>query len=149
GPDIELPSRGTRSGDPTLFELHEPEPASSDVFAGLQRMSESPEAYAERQRRLEASFVSFKEELTRQRASIVLDNLQMEEFDAIVAADPARAASWHALLIHLAGNRLAPVHNIGLLLAHAFAATDPEKAAKLFTAFRHSKPLVRLTFGKA
>ena len=149
GPDIELPNRGARSRDLTLFELHEPEPASSDVFAGLQRMSESLEAYAERRRRLEASFISFKEELTRQRASIVLDNLQIEEFDVIVAADPTRAASWYTLLTQLASNRLAPVHNIGLLLAHALAANDPEKAVELFATFRRSKPFVRLTFGKA
>ena len=44
---------------------------------------------------------------------------------------------------------LMAVHNLGLLLAHALAAWDPDRAARLFTVLASSHPLVRITYGRA
>lgn len=148
-PHIELPSRKTNRDDPATFSLRDPPPDPSDVFSGLQRASESPEEFAGRQRRLEESFVAFQRELTQQNASVVLDELRIEEFDVIAASDPERADNWYTLLTDLPRSRHSPVHEIGMLLSHALAPRTPDKALDLFRLYQSGKPLVRRTFGMA
>src|SRR5690606_3989417 len=122
---------------------------SQDLGEALKRMSESREAYAERNKRLRAAFEAFRTELTQARATIILERLRSEEFDRLADAAPALAERWYELLVNSPPHRRAALHNIAMLLAHAFAGAQPDKAVRLFEAFRGSKPFMRLPSGHA
>lgn len=148
-PDIEVPQRGGEGMEPTRYRVSEKLSASSDPVEALRRFSESNEAFEERQKQLVAAVKTFKAELTKAKASIILDRLQIPEFDAIAAADRNLAESWCDLLTGLPKARYAAIHNLGLLLAHALADWNPDKAARLFMTLGQSRPFVRITYGRA
>jgi len=148
-PDIELPQRDGDSAEPPRYVASEKPSASADPTDAFQRLSESNEASEERQKRAHAACDAFKAELTKANARIVIDRLQIREFDAIAAADPNLAESWCDLFIALPKARRASIHNLGLLLAHALADRNPDKAVRLFTDLIDSKPFVRFTYGRA
>ena len=148
--DIELPQRDGDSSEPPRYIASEKPSASTDpIDYFFQRLSESNEAFEERQKRAHAACDAFKAELTKANARIVIDRLQIQEFDAIAAADPSLAESWCDLFIDLPKAHRASIHNLGLLLAHALADWNPDKAARLFTDLSESKPFVRFTYGRA
>lgn len=148
-PDLE--SREISGDDTELprYAASQKEADSRDLVDVLKRMSESREGYAERNRRLHDAFDAFQSELTQARATIILERLRSEEFDRLVDAAPALAERWFDQLVSLSPNRRAALHNIAMLLAHAFAGAQPKKAIRLFEAFRTSKPFVRLSYGHA
>lgn len=148
-PDIELPQRDGDSTKPPRYVASEKPSASADPIDALQRLSEENEAFEERQKRARAACGAFKAELTKANARIIIDRLQIPEFDAIAAANRNLAESWCDLFIALPKARRASIHNLGLLLAHALADWNPDKAVRLFTDLNESKPFVRFTYGRA
>ena len=154
-PDIKIRVRCDDSFGPTLYDVEE-RPSNSRYpidFEAFKRSSESDEEYIarqrERQRRIHEAFKVFKAELTQAKAHIILDELDIEGFDAIAAADQSLAESWYEMFMDLPKTSLMAMHNIGLLLAHALAAWDPDRAADLFAVLARSHPLVRITYGRA
>ncbi|WP_156527609.1 hypothetical protein [Bradyrhizobium stylosanthis] len=148
-PDIELRHRDGDGIEPARYLASEKCSPSHDPVEALRLMSETNEAFEERQKRLSEAFEAFKAELTRTKAQIILDGLRMKEFDAIAESDREFAESWFDFLAGLPKARRRAVHNIGLLLAHALANWNPEKAACLFSTLRDGESLVRITFGRA
>lgn len=152
-PDIEMPIQRDDSIEPTLYVVEERSPSSKYSFdvETLMRSSESYEECLERQRerqqRRNEALRVFREQLTQAGAQIILDKLDIEGFDAIAASDQSLAESWYETLMDLPKTSLTAVHNLGLLLAHALAAWDPDRAARLFTVLASSHPLVRITYG--
>lgn len=149
-PDIELPQRDGDSSEPPRYVASEkPSDSTDPIDDFFQQLSESNEAFEERQKRAHAACDAFKAELTKANARIVIDRLQIPEFDAIAATDPNLAESWCDLFISLPRARRASIHNLSLLLAHALANWNPDKAVRLFTELSGSKPFVRFTYGRA
>jgi hypothetical protein len=109
--------------------------------------TETEDAFEKRQQRIKTSFERFKADLSREKASIVLDNFSMAEFDAIAASDKSSAGAWYELLLGVPEDRRSWICNIGMLLAHAFSSWDPDKAATLFSAYGKIRPAVRFIFG--
>lgn len=146
---LNIEIRDTGGAEPAHYLADEKIAPSANPVDALRRLSESNEAFEERQRRIEAAFDAFKAELTKAKASIILDRLRFREFDVIVAADPKIAEGWYDLFIDLPTPRRAAIHNLGLLLAHALAESSADKAVRLFEALNEGEPLVRGTFGRA
>jgi|LQYC01.1.fsa_nt_gi hypothetical protein len=148
-PDIEIQANSLTSNEPSMFRVSERSSASKDIKEAMKRMSESNEAFEQRQKRSYDAFLEFRANLTQAKASIILDHLSLKEFATVVASDEELADHWYGLFMGIAETKLPFVHNIILLLAHAFAKKAPDKAEKLFLLVKDSKPLVRFTFGKA
>ena len=154
-PDIEIRVQCDDSFGPTLYDVEE-RPSNSRYpidFEAFKRSSESDEEFIERQRerqrRRNEALRVFREQLTQAGAQIILDKLDIEGFDAIAASDQSLAESWYEMFMHLPKTSLMATHNLGLLLAHALAAWDPDRAARLFTVLASSHPLVRITYRSA
>lgn len=145
-PDIKLSQND--GAEPIRYRVSEKSSVSSDPSEALRLLSEDNEAFEERQKRIQAAFDAFDTALTKAQASIIIDGLQIQEFDVIVAADRKRAESWFDLFMSLPKTRLAAIHNIALLLAHALADEDSDRASRLFIALDDSEPLVRITYGR-
>jgi hypothetical protein len=148
-PDIELQVRADGAFEPNRFDIAERAGKPKSFKDTLDRLSESNEVYQARQQKNYDAFGEFRITLTHAKAQIILDRLGLEDFEAIVSADPALASQWHALFLELAEARLPAIHNLILLLAHAMAGQDPAKARALFARVRLSQPLVRFTYGAA
>jgi hypothetical protein len=149
-PDIELPQQDGDSAELPRYTATEKPSASADpVDDALRRLSESNEAFQERQKRARELFTAFRAQLTKANAWVVIDRLQIREFDAIAAANRDLAESWYDLFTTLPTARRTFIHNLGLLLAHALAEWNPDKAFRLFTFLSNSKPFVRFTYGLA
>ena len=148
-PDIEIVVPREDRNEPTMYRASEKLSDSDDPLKAWQRFSESEEALQERHTRLIKAFKVFKGKLTQAKAQIILDSLRIDEFDAIAAADWKLAERWYEMFIDLPGTKLVAVHSLGYLLAHALSASNPAKAASLFTLLGGSQPLVRITYGDA
>jgi hypothetical protein len=147
--DIELREEARDSMEPTRYRASEKEAPSRDPMEALRRLSESNEAFEQRQKRIHAAFDAFKEELTQAKAQIILDRLRIQEFDAIAAADKELAESWFELFTGPPQGRRVVIHNLGLLLAHALSHWNPEKSVRLFRILGGNESVVRITFGRA
>ena len=148
-PDIEIPVPREDDPKPALYSARERPSDSDDPVKSFNRFSESNEAFEERQRRVHAAFEAFRAELTHEKAEIILDRFQIDEFDAIAASDRALAENWHDLFVKLPKTKLMVVHHLGHFLAHALSAWSPDKAARLFTVLGDNRPLIRVAFGRA
>ncbi len=148
-PDIELQVHPSDPYEPSRFSVSERPSEAKDINDAMRRLSESNEAFEQRQRRNYDAFLEFKANLTQAKARIILDHLSLEGFAAVVATAEELADRWHKLFMSIAETKLPAVHNLVLLLAHALGRKAPNKAEELFRRVKNSKPLVRFTFGRA
>lgn len=148
-PDIELQVHPSAPYEPSRFSVSERSSEVQDIEEAMKRLSESHEAFEQRQRRNYDAFLEFKANLTQAKARIILDHISLEEFATVVATVEELADRWHGLFMSIAEAKLPAVHNLVLLLVHALGRKAPGKAKELFCRVRDSKPLVRFTFGGA
>ena len=148
-PDIEIQVHPSTPYEPSMFSVSERSSEAKDINEAMRRLSESNEAFERRQRRNYDAFLQFKANLTQAKARIILDNISLQEFATLVAAAEEFADRWYGLFMSIAEAKLPAVHNLVLLLAHAFVRKVPDKAEKLFRRVKDGKPLVRFTFGRA
>jgi len=148
-PDIEIQAHPSDQYEPIMFSVSERSWETKDIKEKMKRLSESSEAFEQRQRRNYDAFLKFKAHLTQAKASIVLDHLSIEEFVTVIATAEEFADRWYGLFISIAEAKLPAVHNLILLLAHALGRKSPSKAEELFRRVKESKPLVRFTIGRA
>ena len=148
-PDIEIQVYPSDLYEPSMFSVSERPSGTKDIKEAMKRLSESSEAFEQRQRRNYDAFLGFKANLTQAKASIVLDYLSLEEFATVIATAEEFADRWHGLFMSIAEAKLPAIHNLVLLLAHALGRKAPSKAEELFRRVKESKPLVRFTFGRA
>lgn len=148
-PDIELAVENDAAQEPNLFNVSE-RPSYSETPADvLKRLTQSSEEYDRRQEQAHESFLEFESTLTRAKAHIILDDLSLREFEAIVTSDETFAGQWCELFMNVADSKLAALHNLILLLAQAMARIDVAKAQSLFRRVQNAEPIVRITFGRA
>ena len=148
-PDIEIQVHPSALYEPSMFSVSERSSEAKDTNEAMRRLSESNEAFEQRQRCSHDAFLEFKANLTQAKARIILDHLSLEEFATVVAAAEELADRWHGLFMSIAEAKLPVVHNLVLLLAHALGRKVPGNAEELFRRVKESKPLVRFTFGRA
>ena len=148
-PDIELQVHPSAPYEPSMFSVSERPLEAKDINEAMRRLSESAEAFEQRQRRNYDAFLEFKVNLTQAKARIILDHLSLEEFATVVATAEELADRWHRLFMNIAEAKVPYVYNLVLLLAHALGGKVPGKAEELFRRVKDSKPLVRFTFGRA
>ena len=141
-PDIEM-HVGFDDG-PEEFISFPDEPA--DLAEQLMRLTESAEAFEERQKRRHDAYLAFRDELTSQQCDMILDHFYFHEFRTIFEANEDLADRWYEMLISVPESRLPAVHNLVLHLAYALGNSNPGKAAKLFHKVRNSNPLVRIIY---
>ncbi len=148
-PDIELQVHPSAPFEPSMFIVNERHSETNDIEGAIKRLSESNEAFEQRQRCNYDSFLEFKANLTQAKARIIIDHLSLEEFTTVVATAEELADRWYGLFMSIEEAKLPAVHNLVLLLAHALGRKAPSKAEELFRRVKDSKPLVRVTFGRA
>ena len=148
-PDIEIAVQNDRDAEPVLYSVSEKPSHSDDPFEALKRFTESEAVFGGRQKRVRKAFDAFKAELTQTKVRIILDRLGIDEFDAIAASHKKLVEDWYEMFVKLPKDRLAIVHNLGLLLAHALSAVSPEKAVRLFSVLSNVRPFVRIRYGYA
>jgi len=148
-PDIEIQVYPSAPYEPSSFSVNERPSEAKDIKEAMRRLSESNEAFEQRQRRSYDAFLEFKANLTQAKARIILDHLCLEEFATLVAAAEEFADRWHGLFMSIAEAKLPAIHNLVLLLAYAFGKKSPGKAEELFRRVKESKPLVRFVFDRA
>ena len=147
-PDIEQNTSDERELNPPFYNL--PDITVTDSYDPNQifeRLTETPDAFKERQKRKYDAFRAFVQDLTRFKAQIILDNIGFEGFSAIVESNSELAASWYKLFIKLPKNQLHLVHNLGLILASVIGTINPENAKELFQLLSQSQPIIHFTFG--
>lgn len=148
-PDIEIQVHPSDLYKPSMFSVSERPSGTKDLKKAMKRLSESSEAFEQRQRRNYDAFLEFKTNLTQAKARIVLDHLSLEEFATVIATAEEFADRWYGLFMSIAEAKLPAIHNLVLLLAHTLGRKSPSKAEELFRRVKESKPLVRFTFGRA
>lgn len=148
-PDIEIQIHPSALYEPSMFSVSERSSETKDTNETMRRLSESTETFEQRQRRSYDAFLEFKANLTQAKARIILDDLRLEEFATVVAAAEEYANRWHRLFLSIPEAKLPALHNLVLLLAHAFGRKSPDKAEELFHRVKDSKPLVRFALGRA
>ena len=148
-PDIELQVHPSAPYEPSMFSVSERPSEAKDINETMRRLSESAEAFEQRQRRNYDAFLEFKANLTQAKARIILDHLSLEEFATVVETADEFADRWHRLFMSISEAKLPAVHNLALLLAYALGRKAPAKAEELFRRIKDSEPLVRFTFGRA
>jgi len=148
-PDIEIQVNPSAPYEPSMFSVTERPSEAKDINEAMRRLSESAEAFEQRQKRNYDAFLEFKANLTQAKARIILDYLSLEEFATVVATAEEFADRWHRLFMSISEAKLPAVHNLALLLAYALGREAPGKAEDLFRRIKDSEPLVRFTFGRA
>lgn len=146
-PDIELQVDSSSPSEPNQFTVNE---RVSEVGTLAQRMHRglNDEEFGQSQSRAHDAFYRFETNLTQAGARIILDNLTLDGFAAVVEAAPDLADQWYELFMSIADNRLSAVHNLILWLAHALAKKKPERTRMLFTRVMGSDSFVRFTYGR-
>jgi len=147
-PDIELQVDSSSPCEPNQFTVNERVSEDENLAQGMYR-GLNDEEFGQSQSRAHDAFLKFEANLTQAGARIILDNLSLEGFVAVVAAAPDLAEQWYELFMNIDDNKLPAVHNLVLWLAHALAETDPERAKRLFARVKGRTPFVQLTYGRA
>ena len=148
-PDIELGTDPSNTHEPSLFAVNERLSEVEDLAQRMRRLSEDDKAFEQRQMLTRGAFRKFEANLTQAGARIILDDLGLEGFAAVVSAAPDLADRWYELFMGIPANKLPAVHNLVLWLAHALGETNPERAKSLFARVKRSDPFVRFPCGRA
>ena len=83
-PDIILQVSQSASCEPSRFSVRERPFEPKDMMEAMAQLSESNEAFEQRQRRSHDAFLEFTTALTLAKARIILAYLSIEEFTAVV-----------------------------------------------------------------
>jgi len=148
-PDIKLQGDPSSPCGPGMFTVNERPSGAQDLTGQMSLLLDDDEAFEKRQRRSHDAFLKFEADLTRAKARIILDDLGLEGFAAVVTAAGKLADRWYGLFMNIPDDKLPSIHNLALWLAHSLARKDPKKAEMLFRRIRSCKPVLQLTFGRA
>jgi len=148
-PDIELRAYSSIPSVRSRFSISERPSEVTDIKEAMMQFAESDAVFEQRQRRNLDAFLEFKASLTQAKVRIILNDIRLNEFAAVVEASSDYADNWYELFMNIAEPKLPTVHNLILLLAYALGKKYPNKAKELFRRVQDSKPLVRCTYEKA
>lgn len=148
-PDIELRVNPLTPNEPNRFSVSERLSETKDFKEAMSQLSESNDAFEQRQKHNYEAFIKFEANLTQMKARIILDHIKLEEFETVVTTAEDLADRWYRLFMSIAKAKLPAVHNLIILLAYAIGRKAPDKTERLFCLVKDNKPLVRFTFGGA
>ena len=127
--------------------------ASESIFApsesAVKRLEITNEEFLRRQKEAHGEFETFEESLRQEGCDIILDHVGLDEFRRIVETDERRGYKWYDLFVGLPRIRIHIVRNLVVLLGHALAYRNPDKAASLFKLVRGSDPMIVVRYGHA
>jgi hypothetical protein len=148
--NLPIIERGLESGSrPALFVLHDrPEPNETvrDSFA---RLSESNEAFHERQKRNQDALDKFQSELTKSGAELILYHLDGRLFQKLFECSPDVVSGWGGAFMSMDRKALTRIRNIALSVAQAVARSDQKLAADLFEKLNSVSSPVNVVYGIA
>ncbi len=107
------------------------------------------DSFEKRRKFVDDSFDEFQSALTKQKASIVLDDLSHFELEAIIHADQEFSEKWYKIFLNTNEHQIPARYNFILKFAYAFRINAPEKSAQLLNKIMNSKPWVNLVSGRA
>lgn len=137
--DMDMASCGT----PPLLSLAEPgEVLGPEAF--FKRLNETPEDFEARQRRGWEAFNRFEEELTKDKARLLIEDVGFEAINAWVSTSPDHCAGLARDFLRLDYHKLMHVQNFGLMLARSISRYDLALARKLFDRLSGRRSFVSL-----
>lgn len=134
---------------PSIIEASD-KSASNDrtVAAQLRSLSETGDAWYERQKRNQEAADRFERTLSKAGAQLIIRSVTAGLIDEIDKADPAIVNRWCSLFMSMDKTALNNVHNIATVVAQTISGRDASAALKLFEGLSAGEPHVRLTFGR-
>jgi hypothetical protein len=119
--------------------------AALDMLARIERMNESDEAFAERQRAGWDRFHAFEAALTENGAHLILQDIGVAAVQAMGRQAPTALDTLANEILALPPKRLPRLVNLASRLARALANIDPDKAVALYQRIADSEGYVRIT----
>lgn len=133
---------------PVVFDVSDRRTQQDSSVDQLRRLSETGDAWYERQRQNHEAADCFERDLSKSGAQLIIQSMTLDLLAAIDKADPALVDSWCALFLRLRGKALNNVHNIALVAASAISKRDAKAGMQLFDHLKASSPPVRVTVGE-
>ena len=148
-PDVEYRCRREGQPDSFPYRLAEGELEAREMGELWKRDGENGQTFDEWQMRRQEAFDGFKRRLSDRNASIVVDDISKEEFEAIAKADTEAADRWCRVFLSLDVAARRVVHNLTVMLAYALRERSAKRAVELLRCVSRDSPLVRFVEGRA
>jgi hypothetical protein len=121
------------------------------AFNALSAVNDPEEAarrYSERHRLMVGEMEVYERAIIQDGATEMFTSPPRKGLNELVRRDPTRVGSWIAAILATQDTRiLSQIRNLGLSLASAYAANDPEKAADLFRHLKDHTPPINVLIG--
>ncbi len=141
-PHIELRITSSLDDEPNRFRVREESNENLDIQEAIKRLSESDDDFNQRQKYVHKLFQQFEVNLTKEKASIILDQFNLEEFEKILEVASEYSERWYQLFTELPESKRSLLYNFISLLAYSFANRSPEKSKNLFLKIRTIEPAI-------
>ena len=132
---------------PPLFHVSEDVSEPEDLDAMFERMSETADAFLQRQERVHEQFQSYCQSLSEASGRFILETMSLDEVRSLLVASPTYLSEWLKLLNDLDGAALSKVHRMGTLVAQVAATAHPSEATELLRHLNESREVVHFTSG--
>ena len=145
-PPVEMNMDAAGSGNPPLLLVEESEEAlGSESF--FKRLSDTPENLKAHQRQRREAFNRFEITLTKERARLIVENVDFESVDACVSVSPDHCVGFALDLLPLNDRKLMNIHNFALMLARSISHDDLTLSRRLFDRLSGRQALVNIVYG--
>lgn len=146
-PDIEQCFEGRHWS--SILEVTDKTVESDDTpQARLLRLSDTGDAWHERQKRNREATERFERDLTKAGAQLVIQSVTVDLITEIDKADPSITDGLASFFMSLDQKALNNVHNIASVVAEAASKRDAASGLRLFERLASGSPHVRVTFGR-
>ncbi|WP_179052717.1 hypothetical protein [Pseudomonas hunanensis] len=133
---------------PVVISVSESASVAQDFSTHLDRLSETIDAWYQRQKLSRDKADDFEKKITAAGAQIIVKSITASLIEAIDQADKPLVDSWHQLFLNLSDRSLSNVHNIALMIAEAVSRRDPSAGLQLYCRLKNNLSHVRLTYGR-
>ncbi|MDT4847665.1 hypothetical protein FQZ97_817300 [compost metagenome] len=128
----------------SLGEVSTPPKSFAEALRGL---SDGQSEFDSRQKRLHDAYESFKNQLTPQMATVVLDTFHLDEIRTILRVTPELAHSWTELIRGATVQRRRALRNFGIYVACALTYGDmPSKGIELLALLQEGSSFVQVRY---
>ena len=152
-PSIEIVLSVTRGTDTTeaRHSLSELAPAALTIKDTLRQLSEHEAEFDARQKRLHATYDTFRASVNPQTAALVLEAFKLDELQTVFRVAPGLAQGWIDLLRARAAPQRRALRNFGLMLASALTHVTGrlKDAVELLSLLQNDTPYVHIRYTTA
>lgn len=145
-PNIEQNFEGRHRS--VFYEVSERPSEEESAAAQLRRLSETGDAWYERQKRNQAAAERFENELTKGGAQLIIQAVTSGLIAQIDLVAPTIIDCWQALFLKIDDKTLSNVYNIASVVAEVVSKRNAGASLTLFERLRSGSPHVRVTFGQ-